>query len=104
MIRDDWRNSHYSIVVLVRTYIGGYRITSGYYEEIWFDKSVWNVETLPKWNGVPAYRLTRKEIQETERLDCIMPYLQDLVQHENESRIEWVVSPLHIRFGKEEES
>ena len=43
-----------------RTHIGGYRFNSGHYEEIWFDKSVWNVETLPKWNGVPAYRLTRK--------------------------------------------
>ena len=43
-----------------RTYIGGYRLNSSYYEEIWFDKSVWDVETLPKWNGVPAYRLTRK--------------------------------------------
>ena len=42
------------------------------------------------------------EIQETERIDYIMPYLQDLVRHENESRIEWVESPLHIRFGKED--
>lgn len=44
------------------------------------------------------------EKQEPELLDCIMPYLQDLVQHENERRIEWVESPLHIRFGREEES
>lgn len=43
-----------------QTYIGGYRFNSNYYEEIWFDKSVWDVETLPKWNGVPPYRLTRK--------------------------------------------
>lgn len=43
-----------------RTYIGGYRLNSGYYEEIWFDKSVWNVETLPKQDGIIAYRLTRK--------------------------------------------
>ena len=42
--------------------------------------------------------------QENERIDCIMPYLQDLVQRENESKIEWVESPLHIRFGSEEES
>ena len=41
------------------------------------------------------------EIQETERTDCIMPYLQDLVRHENEREVE---SPLHIRFGREEES
>lgn len=44
------------------------------------------------------------EIQETERIDCIMPCLQDLVQRENERRVEWVESPLHIRFGREEES
>lgn len=43
-----------------RAYIGGYRLNTSGYEEIWFDKSVWDVETLPKWNGVPAYRLTRK--------------------------------------------
>lgn len=39
------------------------------------------------------------DIQETERTDYIMPYLQDLVQHENEREVEWVESPLHIRFG-----
>ena len=38
-------------------------------------------------------------VREAERIDYIMPYLQDLVQHENESSIEWVESPLHIRFG-----
>lgn len=43
-----------------------------------------------------------EEKQETERIDCIMPYLQDLVQHENERKIEWVESPLHIRFGHED--
>lgn len=44
------------------------------------------------------------EIQETERTDYIMPYLQDLVQYENERKVEWVELPLHIRFGREEES
>ena len=39
-----------------------------------------------------------------ERIDCIMPYLQDLVQHENEREVEWVESQLHIRFGREDES
>lgn len=40
------------------------------------------------------------EKQETEeRIDYIMPYLQDLVQHENEREVEWVESPLRIRFG-----
>ena len=33
------------------------------------------------------------EIQETERTDYIMPYLQDLVQHENERKVEWAKSP-----------
>lgn len=45
-----------------------------------------------------------EEIQETERIDCIMPYLQDLVQHETKTEVEWVESPLHIRFGREDES
>lgn len=45
-----------------------------------------------------------EEKQETERIDCIMPYLQDLVQHENKHEVEWVESSLHIRFGREEES
>ena len=40
------------------------------------------------------------EKQETERTDCIMPYLQDLVQHENKRDVKWVESPLHIRFGR----
>lgn len=44
------------------------------------------------------------EKQETERINYIMSYLQDLVQHENERTVEWVESPLHIRFGREEES
>lgn len=42
------------------------------------------------------------EKQETERIDYIVPYLQDLVQHENERRVEWVESPLRIRFGNKE--
>lgn len=33
-----------------------------------------------------------------------MTYLQDLVQHENECAVEWVESPLHIQFRREEES
>lgn len=43
------------------------------------------------------------EKQETEeQTDYLLPYLQDLVQHENKREIEWVESPLHIRFGREE--
>lgn len=33
------------------------------------------------------------EIQETERVDYIIPYLQDLVQHESKREVEWVESP-----------
>ena len=45
-----------------------------------------------------------EEKQETERIDYIMPYLQDLVRHESKREVEWVESPLHIRFGREDES
>lgn len=41
-----------------------------------------------------------EEKQETEEnYEYIMPYLQDLVQHETEREVEWVESPLHIQFG-----
>lgn len=40
------------------------------------------------------------EIQETERIDYIMPYLQDLVERENKREVERAKSPLHIRFGR----
>lgn len=41
-----------------------------------------------------------EEKQETEeRIDRLMPFLQDLVQHETEREVERVESPLHIRFG-----
>ena len=44
-----------------RAYIGGYRLNTSGYESVWFDKSVWNVETRPKQDGILVYRLTRKE-------------------------------------------
>ena len=34
-----------------------------------------------------------------EQIDRLIPFLQDLVQHETEREVEWVESPLHIRFG-----
>lgn len=43
-----------------RAYIRGYHLNSGGYGSVWFDKSVWNVEALPKQDGIIAYRLTRK--------------------------------------------
>lgn len=39
------------------------------------------------------------DIQETERTDYIMPYLQDLVRQQNEREVERVESPFHIQFG-----
>lgn len=43
-----------------RAYIGGYRLNTSGYESVWFDKSVWNIEALPKQDGILAHRLTRK--------------------------------------------
>lgn len=41
-----------------------------------------------------------EEKQETEeQIDHLMPFLQDLVQHENTREVGWVESPFHIRFG-----
>ena len=37
------------------------------------------------------------EIRETERIEYLMPYLQDLVLNETEHKVEWVESPLHIQ-------
>ena len=40
------------------------------------------------------------EKQKTEeQIDRLMPFLQDLVQHENKREVEWVEPPFHIRFG-----
>lgn len=43
-----------------RAYIGGYRLNTDGYESVWFDKHVWNVEVVPKQDGIIEYRLTRK--------------------------------------------
>jgi hypothetical protein len=43
-----------------RAYIGGYYLNTSGYGSVWFDKSVWNIEVLPKQDGIIAYRLTRK--------------------------------------------
>ena len=41
-----------------------------------------------------------REKQETEeQIDLLMPFLQDLVQQQNECKVEWVESPCRIRFG-----
>lgn len=44
-----------------RVHVGGYRLNSSGYESVRFDKSVWNVEILPKQDRIITYRLTRKE-------------------------------------------
>lgn len=44
-----------------------------------------------------------EEKQKTEgNCDCLVPFLQDLVRHDNERKIEWFESPLRIRFGHED--
>nr|FAA03676.1 MAG TPA: hypothetical protein [Siphovirus LN-2020-2] len=45
------------------------------------------------------------EKQETkERIDYLLPYLQDLVRRESwVKQVEWIESPIHIRFGDDEE-
>ena len=44
------------------------------------------------------------EKQETEeQIDRLTPFLQDLVQYENErKRVEWIEQPFHIRFGEDD--
>ena len=44
------------------------------------------------------------ETQESkERIDYLLPYLQDHIKHEIEcEHVEWVESPFHIRFGKDD--
>nr|FAA03790.1 MAG TPA: hypothetical protein [Siphovirus LN-2020-2] len=44
------------------------------------------------------------ETQETEeRINYLLPYLHDLVPHENErERVEWIEQPFHIRFGEDD--
>lgn len=43
-----------------RTFIGGSRLNTQGYEEIWFDKAVWDVTSIPNPDGIETYRLTRK--------------------------------------------
>ena len=43
-----------------RRFIGGYRLNSSGFENIWFDKAIWDVTLMPKENGISRYRLVRK--------------------------------------------
>lgn len=44
-----------------RRLIGGYRINTSGYENIWFDKAVWDVTLIAEDMYTKTYRLTRKE-------------------------------------------
>lgn len=43
-----------------RRLIGGYRINTSGYENIWFDKAVWDVALISEDMHTKIYRLTRK--------------------------------------------
>ena len=43
-----------------RRLIGGFRLNTSGFEEIWFDKAVWDVALLSELDGIKKYRLVRK--------------------------------------------
>lgn len=43
-----------------RRLIGGYRINTSGYENVWFDKAVWDVALVSGNEHFKTYRLTRK--------------------------------------------
>jgi len=47
-------------VVDGRRLIGGYRPANGVYDEIWFDKALWESTLTYEGEYVTGYRLTRK--------------------------------------------
>nr|FAA03333.1 MAG TPA: hypothetical protein [Siphovirus LN-2020-2] len=47
-------------VVDDRRLIGGYRPANGVYDEIWFDKALWESTLIYEGKYVTGYRLTRK--------------------------------------------
>lgn len=47
-------------VVDGRRLIGGYRPANGVYDEIWFDKALWESTLIYEGEYVAGYRLTRK--------------------------------------------
>lgn len=46
-------------VVDGRRLIGGYRPTNGVYDEIWFDKDLWEITLTHEGKYVTGYRLVR---------------------------------------------
>nr|FAA03390.1 MAG TPA: hypothetical protein [Siphovirus LN-2020-2] len=47
-------------VVDGRRLIGGYRPANGVYDEIWFDKDLWESTLIYEGEYITGYRLTRK--------------------------------------------
>lgn len=47
-------------VVDGRRLIGGYRPANGVYDEIWFDKDLWEVDLTREGKYVTGYRVVRK--------------------------------------------
>lgn len=43
-----------------RRLIGGFRLNTNGFEEIWFDKAVWDVTLISELDGIKKYRLVRK--------------------------------------------
>lgn len=43
-----------------RRLIGGFRLNTSGFEDIWFDKAIWNVTMISEMDGIKRYRLVRK--------------------------------------------
>lgn len=43
-----------------RRLIGGFRLNTSGFEEIWFDKAIWDVSLISEPDGIKNYRLIRK--------------------------------------------
>lgn len=47
-------------VVDGRKLIGGFRLNTNGFEEIWFDKVIWDVTSISEMDSIKKYRLVRK--------------------------------------------
>jgi hypothetical protein len=47
-------------VVDGRRLIGGYRPANGVYDEIWFDKDLWEIDLIHEGKYITGYRVVRK--------------------------------------------
>lgn len=43
-----------------RRLIGGFRLNTSGFEEIWFDKAIWDVTLISETDGIKKYQLVRK--------------------------------------------